>query len=74
MFFASRFSDNFLVPKIMGQKVGISPVGVIFAVFAGGELFGFVGLLFAVPMAALLRILWRYFGAEWLSQIESDTA
>lgn len=71
---ASRFSDNFVVPKIMGQKVGISPVGIMFAVFAGGELFGFVGLLLAVPAVALLKVLWRYFGAEWLSEIESDTA
>ena len=65
-------SDNVLGPKIMGQRVGVSPIGIMFAVFAGGELFGFVGLLLAIPLAALLNILWRSFGHRWLLQLESD--
>ena len=66
MFVMARISDNILVPKIMGQSVGVSPIGVMFAVFAGGELFGIPGLLLGIPAAALVKILWRYFVAPWL--------
>jgi predicted PurR-regulated permease PerM len=51
----------------MGQSVGVSPIGVMFAVFAGGELFGIPGLLLGIPAAALIKILWRYFVTPWLS-------
>ncbi len=66
MFTMARVSDNILVPKIMGESVGVSPIGVMFAVFAGGELFGIPGLLLGIPAAALIKILWRYFVAPWL--------
>jgi predicted PurR-regulated permease PerM len=61
MFVMARISDNVLVPKIMGQSVGVSPIGVMFASFAGGELFGVPGLLLGIPAAALIKILWRTF-------------
>jgi predicted PurR-regulated permease PerM len=67
MFVMARISDNILVPKIMGKSVGVSPIGVMFAVFAGGELFGIPGLLLGIPAAALVKILWRYFVAPWLT-------
>src|SRR6185312_2310234 len=38
-----------LVPKLVGEKIGLHPVAVIFAVLAGGELFGFIGVLLALP-------------------------
>jgi predicted PurR-regulated permease PerM len=66
MFGMARISDYVLVPKIMGQSVGVSPIGSLFAVFAGGELFGIPGLILGIPAAALIKILWRYFGAPWL--------
>jgi predicted PurR-regulated permease PerM len=66
MFVMARVSDTILVPKIMGESVGVSPIGVMFAVFAGGELFGIPGLLLGIPAAALIKILWRYFVAPWL--------
>jgi predicted PurR-regulated permease PerM len=66
MFGMARISDNVLVPKIMGQSVGVSPIGAMFAVFAGGELFGIPGLILGIPVAALIKILWRYFMAPWL--------
>ncbi len=69
IFGMARISDNILVPKIMGDTVGVSPIGVMFAVFAGGELFGIPGLLLGIPAAALMKILWRYFGATWLHRI-----
>lgn len=61
MFVVARISDNVLVPKIMGDSVGVSPIGVMFAVFAGGELFGLPGLILGIPAAALIKLLWRYF-------------
>ncbi|HEX8806704.1 MAG TPA: AI-2E family transporter [Candidatus Aquilonibacter sp.] len=67
MFVMARISDNVLVPKIMGESVGVSPIGVMFAVFAGGELFGIPGLLLGIPAAALVKILWRYFVTPWLN-------
>ena len=48
-----------LVPKLVGEKIGLHPVAVIFAVLAGGELFGFVGVLLALPLAALLLVALR---------------
>jgi len=72
MFGMARVSDNILVPKIMGESVGVSPIGVMFAVFAGGELFGMPGLLLGIPAAALIKILWRAFVAPWLhTQLDS---
>jgi predicted PurR-regulated permease PerM len=74
MFGMARISDNILVPKIMGDSVGVSPIGVMFAVFAGGELFGLPGLILGIPAAALIKILWRAFVAPWLhAQLEDKT-
>jgi predicted PurR-regulated permease PerM len=67
MFGMARISDNVLVPKIMGHSVGVSPIGAMFAVFAGGELFGVPGLILGIPAAALIKILWRYFVAPWIT-------
>lgn len=50
---------NFLTPKLVGDKVGLHPVWIMFALLAGGGLFGFVGLLLAVPVAAVIGVLSR---------------
>ena len=49
-----------LVPKLVGDKIGLHPVAVMFAILAGGELFGFVGVLLALPVAAVVMVLLRY--------------
>jgi len=49
-----------LTPKLVGDKIGLHPVAVIFAVMAGGQLFGFVGILLALPVAAVLAVVMRY--------------
>ena len=49
-----------LTPKLVGDRVGLHPVAVIFAVMAGGQLFGFLGLLLALPVAAALMVLLRH--------------
>ncbi len=51
---------NILSPKLVGGSVGLHPVWLMFALLAGGSLFGFVGLLIAVPVAAALGVLLRY--------------
>jgi predicted PurR-regulated permease PerM len=49
-----------LVPKLVGDKIGLHPVAVIFAVLAGGELFGFLGVLLALPTASVVMVVLRY--------------
>lgn len=49
-----------LTPKLVGDRIGLGPVAVIFAVLAGGQLFGFLGMLLALPVAAVVNVLLRY--------------
>lgn len=75
MFTIGRISDSVLVPKIMGSSVGVSPITVMFAVFAGGELFGLPGLILGIPAAAIVKLVWRYFLGPWLhGQIDAVDA
>lgn len=50
-----------LTPLLVGDKVGLHPVAVIFAILAGGQIFGFVGVLLALPVASVLMVLMRHF-------------
>ena len=58
---------NFLSPKLVGKSVGLHPVWLMFALFAFGYVFGFVGLLLAVPMAAAAGVLVRFGLKQYLS-------
>lgn len=49
-----------LTPLLVGDKIGMHPVAVIFAILAGGELFGFTGVLLALPVAAVIMVLIRH--------------
>ena len=49
-----------LTPKLVGDRIGLHPMAVIFAVTAGGTLFGFLGMLLALPVAAVANVLLRY--------------
>jgi len=51
---------NVLSPKLVGDRVGLHPVWIMFALLAGGSLFGFVGILVAVPTAAVIGVIVRY--------------
>ncbi|EYD78294.1 Putative permease often clustered with de novo purine synthesis [Rubellimicrobium mesophilum DSM 19309] len=51
---------NFLTPKLVGERVGVHPVWLIFALAAFGALFGFLGVLVAVPVAAVIGVLVRF--------------
>jgi predicted PurR-regulated permease PerM len=49
-----------LTPRIVGDRIGLHPVAVIFAIMAGGQLFGFLGMLLALPIAAVANVMLRY--------------
>jgi predicted PurR-regulated permease PerM len=51
---------NVLSPKLVGDRVGLHPVWIMFALLAGGSLFGFVGILIAVPTAAVIGVIVRH--------------
>jgi predicted PurR-regulated permease PerM len=57
----------FITPWLVGDRIGLHPVAVIFAVLAGGLLFGFIGVLLALPMAAVLAVFLRHAQTRWLS-------
>lgn len=54
------FESYVLTPRLVGDRIGLHPVAVIFAVMAGGQLFGFVGMLIALPVAAVANVLLRF--------------
>ena len=56
-----------LTPLLVGGKIGLHPVAVIFAVMAGGQLFGFTGVLIALPSAALIAVGLRELHQRWLA-------
>jgi len=56
-----------LTPLLVGERIGLHPVAVIFAVLAGGQLFGFVGILLALPTAAVIVVLLRYLKHQYQS-------
>lgn len=58
--------SNVLTPLLIGDRIGLHPVAVIFAVMAGGQLFGFVGVMLALPVAAIVAVMLRHAMREWL--------
>jgi predicted PurR-regulated permease PerM len=61
IFLVGQFVEGYvLAPKLVGESVGLHPVWLIFALLAFGYLFGFVGLLVAVPLAATMGVLLRF--------------
>jgi len=59
-----QLEANILVPKIMERRVGVSPVTVIVALLIGGELWGIVGAVLAIPTAAILSVIIEEFAAH----------
>ncbi|RKH47677.1 AI-2E family transporter [Corallococcus sicarius] len=57
-FVVGQLLEGFVItPRVVGEKVGLAPVAVILAVLAFGELFGFVGIILAVPASAILKVV-----------------
>ena len=55
-----------LTPLLVGDRIGLHPVAVIFAILAGGQLFGFIGVLLALPVAAVIAVMLRYLHERYL--------
>lgn len=60
IFLVQQLESNVISPKLMGDSVGLHPLWIVFVLLAGGELAGFWGMLFAVPLAAVLRVILRH--------------
>jgi predicted PurR-regulated permease PerM len=63
--FAQLIESNFLTPKLIGDKIGVHPVWMIFGLFVFGVLFGFVGVLLAVPLTAVCGVVTKYFALKY---------
>ena len=57
---------NFITPKLVGDKVGLHPVWIIFGMMAGASMFGFLGILVAIPVTAVIGVFVRFFLAQYL--------
>jgi predicted PurR-regulated permease PerM len=57
--------SNLLTPKLVGDRIGLHPIWVIFGLFACGILFGFMGLLFAVPITAIVGVVVKFLAATY---------
>lgn len=66
VFGAGQTIESFvLTPWLVGDKIGMHPVAVIFAIMAGGQLFGFLGVLLALPVAAVVMVVLRWLHARY---------
>lgn len=61
--------SNYLTPKLVGDRVGLHPVWIIFALLTGGYFFGFLGLIIALPVAATIGVLVRFFIQKYKESI-----
>lgn len=68
VFAIGQLSESmFLTPKLVGHRIGLHPVAVIFAVLTGGMLFGFFGVLLALPVAAIIMVMLRFVNQRYQS-------
>ena len=68
VFVAGQLIESFLLtPILIGDRIGLHPVAVIFALMAGGQLAGFTGVLVALPVAAVLLVFGRRLVDAYLS-------
>lgn len=57
IFIIQQIDSNFINPRLMGNKIGMHPLWIVFVLLVGGELGGLLGMLVAVPLAAVIRII-----------------
>ncbi|HZK84633.1 MAG TPA: AI-2E family transporter [Desulfosporosinus sp.] len=60
IFIVQQLEGNLISPKLMGESVGLHPLWVVFALLAGGELAGIWGMFLAVPVAAVIRVVFNH--------------
>lgn len=67
VFGLGQVAESLLTPILVGERIGLHPVAVIFALLAGGQLFGFSGVLLAIPVSAAIAVGWRHARASYLA-------
>ncbi|MDP2087518.1 MAG: AI-2E family transporter, partial [Gemmobacter sp.] len=67
--FGQFLEGNVITPRLVGNSVGLHPVWLLFALSAFGTLFGFVGMLVAVPVAASIGVLVRFFAEQYTGSL-----
>ncbi len=60
-FIVNQIESIVLIPRLIGGRLGLNPLVVVFLILIGGELFGFSGIIFAVPVGAVLQVLLKYY-------------
>ena len=65
--FGQAIESFYLTPRLVGEKVGLHPVWVIFALMVGGLFLGFTGVILAIPIAATIGVLVRFFLGQYLT-------
>ncbi len=70
---AQVIEGTILTPLLVGDRIGLHPVAVIFSVLAGGQLFGFFGILLALPVFAVLAVILRHFHKTYKESHLYDT-
>lgn len=71
---AQMIEGSILTPRLVGDRIGLHPVIVIFSIAAGGQLFGFFGILLALPAAAVLSVLVRFAYNRYLAERPQEVA
>lgn len=64
--FGQALEGFFLTPRLVGERIGLNPLAVIFALMAFGQLFGFTGVLLALPCSAILMVGFKHMRAHYL--------
>ncbi len=67
-----QLEGNFLTPRIQGQAVHVHPILVLLAVIGGGQLAGLAGVIFAVPVLAVVRVLFDFFRVRVRTKLDLD--
>ena len=68
VFSVGQMVESFvLTPLLVGDRIGLHPVAVIFSILAGGQLFGFMGILLALPIAAVIMVLLRHLHTGYIN-------
>jgi predicted PurR-regulated permease PerM len=67
-------ADYVLSPRLIGRRVNLNPVWMMFALFAFGWLFGFIGVLLAIPVAASLGVILRFARRKSLASAGHDAS
>ncbi len=65
--FGQTLEGMVLTPSLVGDRIGLHPVAVIFAVLTGGQIFGFLGVLLALPVASVAMVLLRYVHSQYVT-------